>query len=98
MNCTKNGKPTVCSNEKRAVSISANIAEGAGRNLEKEFLYFLDIANGSSYELQMHIVIANKVLLLDDIITDDLLNSVGEIQKMNRSVQRLISESIKNKK
>jgi four helix bundle protein len=35
-----------------SVSILLNIAEGAGRNFNKEFVYFLGIANGSSYELQ----------------------------------------------
>jgi four helix bundle protein len=33
-----------------AVSIASNIAEGAGRNSNKEFKYFLGIANGSSYD------------------------------------------------
>jgi four helix bundle protein len=34
------------------VSISSNIAEGAGRNSNKEFANFMGIANGSSYELE----------------------------------------------
>ncbi len=40
-----------------AVSIPSNIAEGAGRNSNKEFSNFLGIANGSSYELQTQLVI-----------------------------------------
>ena len=41
------------SQSRRAVvSISSNIAEGAGRTSSKEFNYFLGIANGSSFELQ----------------------------------------------
>lgn len=34
--------------KRSAVSIPSNIAEGAGRNSIKEFLYFLSVANGSS--------------------------------------------------
>lgn len=34
-----------------SVSIPSNIAEGAGRNSQKEFKHFLSIANGSTYEL-----------------------------------------------
>lgn len=35
--------------KRAAVSISANISEGAGGGSEKEFIHFLGIANGSSY-------------------------------------------------
>jgi four helix bundle protein len=38
--------------KRSAISIPSNIAEGAGRNSNKEFIQFLGIANGSSYELQ----------------------------------------------
>lgn len=34
-----------------AISISSNIAEGAGRNTTKDFHRFLGIVYGSSYEL-----------------------------------------------
>lgn len=35
-----------------AVSIPSNIAEGSGRTSDKEFLYLLNIAISSSYELE----------------------------------------------
>ncbi len=47
-----------------AVSISSNISEGAGRNTKGEFRQFLGIANGSFYELQTQMVIANKLKLM----------------------------------
>lgn len=49
-----------------AISISSNISEGAGRNTKGEFKQFLGIANGSSYELQTQLVIANKLKFIDD--------------------------------
>lgn len=44
-----------------AVSIPSNISEGAGRNTKGEFMQFLGIANGSSYELQTQIIIAERL-------------------------------------
>ena len=37
--------------KRSSVSIPSNIAEGRGRNSDREFLRFLNIANGSAYEL-----------------------------------------------
>lgn len=74
-----------------AVSIPSNISEGAGRNSNHEFRHFLSIANGSSYELQTQIVISNKLNLLTEETTAILLSQVDEIQKMNYSFQKTIS-------
>lgn len=43
-----------------SISIPSNISEGAGRNTKGEFIQFLGIANGSSYELQTQMIIAEK--------------------------------------
>jgi four helix bundle protein len=47
-----------------AVSIASNIAEGAGRNSNKEFKYFLGVANGSSYELQTQLILTYELNLI----------------------------------
>ncbi len=41
-----------------AVSIPANIAEGNGRNSDKDTCRFLQIALGSAFELQTYLVLA----------------------------------------
>jgi four helix bundle protein len=71
-----------------AVSIPSNISEGAGRNTKGEFRQFLGIANGSSYELQTQIVIANKLKFINDKSAEDILNKIDEIQKMNYKLQK----------
>ncbi|GAA4330018.1 four helix bundle protein [Mucilaginibacter gynuensis] len=71
-----------------AVSISSNIAEGAGRNSNKEFCNFLGIANGSSYELQTQLVISNRLRLLNDDLMNSLLKQIDELQKMNYAFQQ----------
>jgi four helix bundle protein len=73
-----------------SVSISSNIAEGAGRNSKKEFCNFLGIANGSAYELQTQLVISNKLNLLQDDLLNDLLKQIEELQKMNYAFQKML--------
>lgn len=43
-----------------AVSVPANIAEGAARQSEKEFVHFLSNAQGSASELDTEILIAYR--------------------------------------
>lgn len=64
------------------VSIASNIAEGAGRNSDKEFIHFLGIANGSAYELQTQILISSKLELLEKEMFESLNVQIVEIQKM----------------
>jgi len=75
-----------------AVSIPSNIAEGAGRNSIKEFNNFLGIANGSSYELQTQLIIANKLAILESEILDPLLTQIDELQKMTYSFQQMLEK------
>jgi four helix bundle protein len=44
-----------------AVSIPANVAEGAARNSEKEFAYFLSNAQGSASELETELITAHRL-------------------------------------
>lgn len=65
-----------------SVSISSNIAEGAGRNTDKDFKRFLSIAYGSSYELETQLIIATNLELLSKSEGDELCTEVEELQKM----------------
>jgi len=77
-----------------AVSISSNIAEGAGRNSVKEFNNFLGIANGSSYELQTQLIIANKLELLNINALEPLLDQIDELQKMTYGFQQMLEKKM----
>lgn len=81
-----------------AVSISSNIAEGAGRNSVKEFNNFLGMANGSSYELQTQLIIANKLEILPIELLEPLLLQIDELQKMTYGFQQMLEKKINHKK
>lgn len=74
-----------------AVSIPSNIAEGAGRNSDKEFVHFLGISNGSSYELQTQLIISKNLGLI--INTENILDQINQIQKMNYSLQQKLNQN-----
>lgn len=72
------------------ISIASNIAEGAGRNSQKEFKHFLGIANGSSYELHTQLILTYELNLVTKQKIEPILNLIIEIQKMNYSFQKSI--------
>lgn len=64
-----------------AVSIPANIAEGAARNTKKELLNFLHIARGSLSELDTHMEIANRLSYLSVESNGELINLMDTVSK-----------------
>ena len=79
-----------------SVSIPSNISEGAGRNTNKDFIYFLSISQASSFELETELILCNKFGYINDKILNDITIKIDEIQKMNRSFQQTLNkENIK---
>ena len=64
------------------VSISSNIAEGAGRKSKKEFAKFLGIAYGSACELETQLLISMNLKFLKTNEFEVLFEDINEIQKM----------------
>ena len=65
-----------------AVSIPSNIAEGAGRDSSPQFNQFLNIAFGSSYELQTQLIISERLNFISKEVNEPILSKLDEIQKM----------------
>ena len=49
--------------KRSAVSIPSNIAEGSGRNNNKEFNHFLAIDLGSAFELQTQLIYLKSLII-----------------------------------
>ncbi|KOF04534.1 30S ribosomal protein S23 [Roseivirga seohaensis subsp. aquiponti] len=73
------------------VSISSNIAEGAGRNTSGEFNQFLGIAYGSSCELETQLIIANRLQFLNNESFGQLELEIDKIQKMIYNLKKSIN-------
>jgi four helix bundle protein len=75
-----------------AVSVPANIAEGAARQSNKEFCYFLSNAQGSVSELATEILIAHRLGYVNEQtyrVDNEELTSIGRmIFGLARSVKR----------
>lgn len=65
-----------------AVSIPSNIAEGSSRSSEKEYKRFLEISLGSGFELETHLLIAEKSGFGNKGLIIRLLQAIDEQQKM----------------
>ncbi|MBP7166169.1 MAG: four helix bundle protein [Bacteroidia bacterium] len=65
---------------KSSVSIPSNISEGCGRRTIPDQAHFMDIAIGSSFELETQILLAKKLGYLSDEEADKTLNEITFIQ------------------
>ena len=68
--------------QRSSVSIPSNIAEGFGRESNKEYIRFLVIAQGSCAELRTQLYIAREICLLNEEIADDFLERTRKISAM----------------
>jgi four helix bundle protein len=76
-----------------AVSVASNIAEGAGRNTNKDFQNFISIAAGSAFELETQLIIALKVNFLANDDCETLRNELEQIKKMLFSLRRKLHQT-----
>jgi len=67
---------------KSAVSTPSNIAEGCGRGTDAQLVQFLNIAQGSSFELETQIYIAIRQEYGNAQTLESIVNKITELQRM----------------
>jgi four helix bundle protein len=65
-----------------SISIPSNIAEGFGRDSNKEYLRFLNISIGSLFEMQTQLEIAKNIQYLNEEEFNNLYENSREIERM----------------
>lgn len=87
-------KKGLCDQLQRAVvSISSNIAEGAGRPSDADFAHFLDQALGSAYEVETQLIISRNVGYITPEQETALIAENQRIQKQLIALIRNIRQS-----
>ena len=76
-----------------AVSIPSNIAEGRSRSSRKDFVHFNRIAYGSLTELETQLLIAKRLLFINEKDCNEALSLVTEVSKMLHSMIRKLEAS-----
>lgn len=74
--------------KRSAVSVPANIAEGYGREPGGDFKRFLEISLGSAFELETHLIIAER---LGFIKSEDIQKYLIALRSEQRQINSLIS-------
>ncbi|NVJ47759.1 MAG: four helix bundle protein [Cytophagia bacterium] len=73
--------------KRAAVSVPSNIAEGAGRNSNKEFNQFLGISTGSIFEVETQLILAERLNFLSSDQIEEVLNRSNELVRMTKSLK-----------
>jgi len=77
-----------------AVSIAANIAEGAARKSHKEFAYFLSNSQGSASEVETELLIAHRLGYFAGNTYLELRTSLDEIGRMLTGLSQYLEQKI----
>lgn len=73
----------LCSQMRRAsVSIGSAIWEGCGRSTDKQFLYFLEVANASAFELEFQTRLIHRLGFAAEVDVRPLVDSISSTQRM----------------
>ena len=81
--------------KKCAVSIPSNIAEGSGRNSNNEFVHFLGIANGFTYELITQLMISKRLELVEEVKITPIIHNLVEVSNKNFALQKSLKTNNK---
>lgn len=83
--------------QRSAISIPSNIAEGCSRSSELDFKRFLEIAIGSTFELETQVLLAVRIGYFTEQKTEPVLAKINQVQKQLNAFISSIKNRVKKK-
>jgi len=77
---------------KSVISMPSNIAEGASRNSNKEFVRFLEIALGSSFELETQLLACIKIGYFEESQLNPIIEKLNIFQRKTNTFRSRLLE------
>jgi len=77
-------------------SVPANITEGQGRRLKREFVQFLSYARGSLLELDSHLELALRLEYIDKLNFSGLREQVDEVGRIINGLVRSLTPDLQH--
>ena len=77
------------------VSIPSNISEGCSRSSDADFARFLEIAQGSAFEVETQLILASDFKYIKEEVLSELLE---ELHYLQRQINKLITIVRKNRR
>ena len=74
-------------------SIPTNISEGCGRNSEKEFNQFLNIALGSACETEYLLILSKDLNYINSEIFNELENTINNIKSKIYKLKSILTKN-----
>ena len=78
--------------QRAAVSVASNIAEGSGRDSDKDFTHFLNISLSSSFELETQVVIAERRTYITTEQAQSIYTHITRLQKRIQTFKQHINQ------
>ena len=75
-----------------AVGVPANIAEGHARGTRLDYAHFIAISRGSLMELETHVMIVERLGMVDSKSVAEVLERVSEVSRMLTALRNRLLE------
>jgi four helix bundle protein len=76
-----------------SMSVPTNIAEGCGRNTDKDFARFIQVSMGSASETEYQLILARDLEFISQDSYEKLHNNVEEVKRMLASLLKTLRAS-----